>query len=81
MYCKYKITCTGKKEKSDTHGDWCRECLMNRLVPALHLIRDPRVGNSRQITEQSRSMKFNTALSVAATILLNIAGKSIKLSI
>ncbi len=38
-------------------------------------------GNSSQITEKSRSMKLNTALSVAGTILLSIAGESRKLSI
>ncbi len=31
--------------------------------------------NSSQITDQNISMKFNTALSVAGAILLNIAGK------
>lgn len=54
-----------------------RELLINAAVLALHLIRNLTVVKTA-VRPQTRSMKFNTALSVAGAILLNIAGKILK---
>ncbi len=70
-----------KELESDTHSGGGREYLMNTAAPALPLIKTESRGNSSQITEQRRSMKLNTALSVAGAILLNIAGEPVKLNI
>uniref|UniRef100_A0A8C1C176 Peptidase S1 domain-containing protein n=1 Tax=Cyprinus carpio carpio TaxID=630221 RepID=A0A8C1C176_CYPCA len=57
-----------------------RELLINAAVLALHLIRNLTVVKTA-VRPQTRSMKFNTALSVAGAILLNIAGSLCQLDV
>jgi len=52
-----------------------REPLINVAVLTLYLIKPDSEGNSSDITDQKIRMKINTALCIAGTILLNIAGK------
>ncbi|XP_039512849.1 serine protease hepsin-like [Pimephales promelas] len=58
-----------------------REPLINVAVLTLYLIKPDSEGNSSDITDQKIRMKINTALCIAGTILLNIAGSLCQLDV